>query len=120
MAPDGWTVKVCVSGLQQENFLSRQPEPGGKPTFNPSINSLQAIHHSAVESASDETTDGPNSARGESYVSGIKTACFPCETSLGASFGRDMLYRVRQEIAKEARKKAANILLPPALNVIRS
>ncbi|KAL3476993.1 glycoside hydrolase superfamily [Aspergillus californicus] len=67
-----------------------------------------------------KTTDGPNGARGESYVSGIKAACFPCGTSLGASFDRDLLYRVGQEIAKEARTKAAHVLLAPTLNVIRS
>ncbi|KAL2783948.1 glycoside hydrolase superfamily [Aspergillus keveii] len=67
-----------------------------------------------------KTTDGPNGARGESYVSGIKAACFPCGTSLGASFDRDLLYRSGQEIAKEARTKAANVLLAPTLNVIRS
>jgi beta-glucosidase len=53
-------------------------------------------------------------------VSGIKAACFPCGTSLGASFDRDLLYRSGQEIAKEAKTKAANVLLAPTLNVIRS
>ncbi|KAL2833969.1 glycoside hydrolase superfamily [Aspergillus pseudoustus] len=67
-----------------------------------------------------KTTDGPNGARGESYVSGIKAACFPCGTSLGASFDRDLLYRSGKEIAKEAKTKAANVLLAPTLNVIRS
>lgn len=66
------------------------------------------------------TTDGPNGARGESYVSGIKAACFPCATSLGASFDTELLYRVGQEIAEEAKTKSANILLAPTLNVIRS
>ncbi|KAL4874018.1 glycoside hydrolase superfamily [Aspergillus spectabilis] len=67
-----------------------------------------------------KSTDGPNGARGESYVSGIKAACFPCGTSLGASFDRDLLFRTGQEIAKEAQTKAANILLAPTLDVIRS
>ncbi|PWY67929.1 glycoside hydrolase [Aspergillus heteromorphus CBS 117.55] len=67
-----------------------------------------------------KSTDGPNGARGESYVSGIKAACFPCGTSLGASFDRELLYRNGQEIANEARTKAANVLLAPTLNVIRS
>ncbi|KAL3456427.1 glycoside hydrolase superfamily [Aspergillus heterothallicus] len=67
-----------------------------------------------------KTTNGPNGTRGESYVSGIKAACFPCGTSLGASFDRELLYRTGQEIAKEARTKAANVLLAPTLNVIRS
>ncbi|BCS30062.1 uncharacterized protein APUU_80365A [Aspergillus puulaauensis] len=67
-----------------------------------------------------KTTDGPNGARGESYVSGIKAACFPCGSSLGASFDRDLLFRIGQEIAKEAQSKAADVLLAPTLNVIRS
>ncbi|KAL4806313.1 glycoside hydrolase superfamily [Aspergillus unguis] len=54
-----------------------------------------------------KSTDGPNGARGESYVSGIKAACFPCGSSLGASYNRDVLFRTGQEIAKEAKTKAA-------------
>ncbi|KAJ5644258.1 uncharacterized protein N7484_006765 [Penicillium longicatenatum] len=67
-----------------------------------------------------KATDGPNGARGESYVSGIKAACFPCGTSLGASFDRALVFRTGQEIAKEAKLKSANVLLAPTLNVIRS
>ncbi|KAJ5222799.1 uncharacterized protein N7469_009039 [Penicillium citrinum] len=67
-----------------------------------------------------KATDGPNGARGESYVSGIKAACFPCGTSMGASFDRELLFRTGQEIAREAKTKAANVLLAPTLNVIRS
>ncbi|CAG8410921.1 unnamed protein product [Penicillium salamii] len=67
-----------------------------------------------------KATDGPNGARGESYVSGIKAACFPCGTSLGASFDKNLLFRTGQEIAKEAKTKSANVLLAPTLNVIRS
>lgn len=67
-----------------------------------------------------QTTDGPNGARGESYVSGIRAACFPCGTSLGATFDRDLLYRVGKEIALEAKSKSAHVLLAPTLNMIRS
>jgi beta-glucosidase len=66
-----------------------------------------------------KTTDGPNGARGESYVSGIKAACFPCGTSLGASFDRDQLYRTGKAIALESKTKSANVLLAPTLNMIR-
>ncbi|KAJ5652987.1 glycoside hydrolase superfamily [Penicillium longicatenatum] len=65
-------------------------------------------------------TDGPNGARGESYVSGIKAACFPCGTCLGATFDTNILYHTGKAIAKEAKSKAANVLLGPTLNVIRS
>jgi beta-glucosidase len=65
-------------------------------------------------------TDGPNGARGESYVSGIRAACFPCATSLGSTFDADLLFRVGKAVAKEAMTKSANVLLAPTLNVIRS
>ncbi|KAH6975216.1 glycoside hydrolase superfamily [Ilyonectria sp. MPI-CAGE-AT-0026] len=65
-------------------------------------------------------TDGPNGARGESYVSGIKAACFPCGTSLGSTFDTSLLERIGAAVAKEAETKSANVLLGPTLNVIRS
>ncbi|EEU35586.1 uncharacterized protein NECHADRAFT_122923 [Fusarium vanettenii 77-13-4] len=65
-------------------------------------------------------TDGPNGARGESYVSGIKAACFPCGTCLGSTFDTSILERIGAAIAKEAETKSANVLLGPTLNVIRS
>ncbi|CAH0020326.1 unnamed protein product [Clonostachys rhizophaga] len=65
-------------------------------------------------------TDGPNGARGESYVSGIKAACFPCGTSLGSTFDSSILEKVGAAVAKEALTKSASVLLGPTLNVIRS
>ncbi|KAH7152676.1 glycoside hydrolase superfamily [Dactylonectria macrodidyma] len=65
-------------------------------------------------------TDGPNGARGESYVSGIKAACFPCGTSLGSTFDSSLLEKIGAAVAKEAETKSANVLLGPTLNVIRS
>ena len=67
-----------------------------------------------------QTTDGPNGARGESYVSGIRAACFPCATSLGSTFDVNLLYRVGVEVAKEAKSKSADVLLAPTCNIIRS
>lgn len=78
--------------------------------FNPNANLSRLV----------QFTDGPNGARGESYVSGIKAACFPCGTSLGATFDRELLFRTGKEIAREAQTKAANVLLAPTMNVIRS
>jgi beta-glucosidase len=65
-------------------------------------------------------SDGPNGARGESYVSGITAACFPCSTCVGATFDTDAAKRLGQEIAKETKNKSANVLLAPTMNVIRS
>ncbi|KAL4731405.1 hypothetical protein ACLX1H_000371 [Fusarium chlamydosporum] len=65
-------------------------------------------------------SDGPNGARGESYVSGITAACFPCSTAVGASFDKQLAYRLGEEIAKETVTKSANVLLAPTMNIIRS
>ncbi|KAL7940829.1 glycoside hydrolase superfamily [Trichoderma barbatum] len=67
-----------------------------------------------------KTTDGPNGARGESYVSGIRAACFPCATALGSTFDVELLYKIGKAVATEAKTKSANVLLAPTLNVIRS
>ncbi|KAG5753312.1 hypothetical protein H9Q70_004053 [Fusarium xylarioides] len=65
-------------------------------------------------------SDGPNGARGESYVSGITAACFPCSTAIGATFDQDLAYQLGKEIAKETKTKSANVLLAPTMNIIRS
>ncbi|KAF4449691.1 hypothetical protein F53441_7092 [Fusarium austroafricanum] len=67
-----------------------------------------------------KTTDGPNGARGESYVSGITASCFPCSTAIGATFDSDQAFRLGKEIAREAITKSANVLLAPTMNIIRS
>jgi hypothetical protein len=64
--------------------------------------------------------DGPNGARGESYVSGIKAACFPCSTALGATFDVDVLFDAGRYIAEECISKSASVLLALTVNVIRS
>lgn len=65
-------------------------------------------------------SDGPNGARGESYVSGITAACFPCSTAVGATFDPEQAYHLGQEIARETITKSANVLLAPTMNIIRS
>ncbi|PVI02837.1 glycoside hydrolase family 3 protein [Periconia macrospinosa] len=65
-------------------------------------------------------SDGPNGARGESYVSGITAACFPCSTCVGATFDVGQAFRLGQEIAKETISKSAKVLLAPTMNIIRS
>ncbi|KAF5658702.1 beta-glucosidase [Fusarium heterosporum] len=65
-------------------------------------------------------SDGPNGARGESYVSGITAACFPCSTNVGATFDSEVAFRLGQEIARETKTKSANVLLAPTMNIIRS
>lgn len=65
-------------------------------------------------------TDGPNGARGESYVSGIKAACFPCAESIAASFDEQIAYHVGKEVALEAKTKSADVLLAPTVCLVRS
>lgn len=65
-------------------------------------------------------TDGPNGARGESYVSGIKAACFPCAESIAASFDEQIAYHVGKEVALEAKTKSADVLLAPTVCLVRN
>ncbi|SPO01046.1 related to beta-glucosidase [Cephalotrichum gorgonifer] len=58
-------------------------------------------------------TDGPNGARGESFVSGIRAACFPCIENIAATFDRDVAYQLGKEVALEARSKSADVSLAP-------
>ncbi|EXK24708.1 beta-glucosidase [Fusarium oxysporum f. sp. melonis 26406] len=56
---------------------------------------------------------------GESQVSGIKAACFPCDTCLGTTFDTT-LEKFGAAVAEESLTKSANVLLGPTLDVIRS
>ncbi|KAL1954053.1 hypothetical protein VTO42DRAFT_1787 [Malbranchea cinnamomea] len=67
-----------------------------------------------------KVSDGPNGARGESYVSGVRAACFPSESTLGGTFDTDLIYRIGQAFADECKSKSASVLLAPTLNVVRS
>ncbi|KAK2686064.1 hypothetical protein QWA68_015302 [Fusarium oxysporum] len=64
-------------------------------------------------------SDGPNGARGESYISGITAACFPSSTAVRATFDLEQAYRLGKEIARETKTKSANVLLAP-MNIISS
>lgn len=117
------TLQEKVSLLAAKDWW-RTPVIDRADVFVPHIKvrTIQALLISLVFLDTDniQTTDGPNGARGESYVSGIKAACFPCATNLGATFDVKLVHRIGQEIAKEAITKSANVLLAPTLNVIRS
>ncbi|CUM53015.1 uncharacterized protein AC631_05777 [Debaryomyces fabryi] len=65
-------------------------------------------------------TDGPNGVRGTSFFPGIKSACFPCGTSLGATWDKRMLYEVGELLAIEAKHKSAHVILGPTVNIQRS
>ncbi len=66
-------------------------------------------------------TDGPNGARGAgSLVGGLKSACFPCGISLGATWSCDLLEEVGKALAEEVKSKGAHVLLAPTVNLHRT
>src|SRR5260221_14333094 len=66
-------------------------------------------------------TDGPNGARGAGgFSAGVKAACFPAEISLASTWDQDLLQRVGQALAREAKMKGAKVLLAPTVNIQRS
>lgn len=67
-----------------------------------------------------KTTDGPNGARGESFVSGVKAACFPSASNQAASFNTDIAYHVGRGVAREAKTKSSDVLLAPTVCPVRS
>lgn len=67
-----------------------------------------------------KVTDGPSGARGETFLNGIPTACFPSCVSLAASFDRDLVVRVGRALAEETQAKGAYVLLGPTVCIHRS
>src|SRR2546421_9156246 len=68
-----------------------------------------------------KTTDGPNGARGAGgFTGGVKAACFPAEISLASTWNTDLVERVAQALAREAKMKGAQVLLAPTVNIQRS
>src|SRR5436309_1261553 len=65
-------------------------------------------------------TDGPNGARGGSFAGGVKAACFPAGISLASTWSTNLLERVGQALAQEAKTKGAQVLLGPTVNIQRS
>lgn len=65
-------------------------------------------------------TDGPNGARGGSYGGGVTAVCFPCGTALASTWNPELIGRVGEALAVEARSKAAHVLLGPTVNLHRT
>ena len=66
-------------------------------------------------------TDGPNGARGAGgFASDVKAACFPAGISLASTWDTDLLERVGDALAREARMKGARVLLGTTVNIQRS
>lgn len=67
-----------------------------------------------------KVTDGPNGARGGSWNGDVTSACFPVGIALSATWNTDLIGRVGQALAAEARSKGAVVLLGPTVNIHRS
>jgi beta-glucosidase len=65
-----------------------------------------------------KVTDGPNGARGATFGD-VTSACFPCGTALGATWDPELVTEVGAAIAREARRKGADVLLAPTVNIQR-
>src|SRR5438132_6990687 len=66
-------------------------------------------------------SDGPNGARGAGGLTGgVKTACFPAGISLASTWNTELVERVGQALAREAKLKRAQVLLGPTVNIQRS
>ncbi|KAI0470724.1 beta-glucosidase [Xylariaceae sp. FL0804] len=64
-------------------------------------------------------TDGPNGVRGTKFFNGVKAACFPCGTALGATFNVDLLRAAGVKMGEEAKAKGAHVILGPTINMQR-
>ncbi|OHW99425.1 beta-glucosidase [Colletotrichum incanum] len=65
-------------------------------------------------------SDGPNGVRGTKFFNGIKAACFPCGTALGATFNTELLEEAGKKMGEEAKLKGAHCILGPTINMQRS
>ncbi|MGH0033253.1 MAG: glycoside hydrolase family 3 C-terminal domain-containing protein [Myxococcota bacterium] len=68
-----------------------------------------------------KVTDGPNGARGLNVPGvGLRAACFPCGSALGATWNPELVERVGRALGEETRSKGAHVLLAPTVNIHRS
>ncbi|KAI0120931.1 glycosyl hydrolase family 3 N terminal domain-containing protein [Xylariales sp. AK1849] len=76
------------------------------------------LHQHGIPSV--RTSDGPNGVRGTKFFNGIKAACFPCGTGLGATFNLELLEEAGRLMGEEARVKGVHAILGPTINMQRS
>ena len=67
-----------------------------------------------------QVSDGPNGVRGADDNLGDRSICFPCGSALGATWDPELVMRVGQALAAQARAKGARVLLAPTVNIPRS
>ncbi|KAK4448282.1 glycosyl hydrolase family 3 N terminal domain-containing protein [Podospora aff. communis PSN243] len=65
-------------------------------------------------------SDGPNGIRGTKFFNGVPAACFPCGTSLAATFNTSLLETTGTAMGHESIAKGAHVILGPTINTQRS
>lgn len=65
-------------------------------------------------------SDGPNGVRGTKFAGGIQSNCYPCGTSLGATFDKELLYEVGKMMGQDGRSIGAHCILGPTCNILRN
>jgi beta-glucosidase len=65
-------------------------------------------------------SDGPAGVRGEEWSAGNPSVCFPSPTALGSTWDEELVGRLAEEVAKEARRKGVDVVLAPTVNLQRS
>jgi beta-glucosidase len=63
-------------------------------------------------------SDGPNGVRGDGN-SGKSSACFPCAITIGSTWNLNLINRLGEELAAEAKLKDVDVLLGPTINIHR-
>lgn len=58
--------------------------------------------------------------RGTKFFNGVRAACFPCGTALGATFNLPLLEAAGRAMGREAVAKGAHCILGPTINMQRS
>ena len=115
-----YTMEQLVESMTNEElaFLSY-----GKPSFiNNGNGIIGGLYNSDITGKYNipyaETVDGPAGIRQSELKMG--STAFPCATALASSFDLDLIQKVGEEIAKEARSINCNILLAPSINIHRN
>lgn len=65
-------------------------------------------------------SDGPHGLRTEMGGKTLPAVCFPTASMSAASFDKELIYEMGDELGKEAQAKGVNILLGPGINMKRS
>ena len=115
-----YTMEQLVESMSNEElaFLSY-----GKPSFiNNGNGIIGGLYNSNMTGKYNipyaETVDGPAGISQSELKMG--STAFPCATALASSFDLNLIQKVGEEIAKEARTINCNILLAPSINIHRN